>query len=179
MSPQDRQFLLACRARLKKTLRECEEVIAQAEYVRQVRPEVAPAIAPDEFIDMYAVRDWAREALVALDDMRPLPPAAAASPRRRRAPDMSDRPRRIRRSRRKGWRLPPGSRCVTKPGPFKNPFDWRVLGRPAAVAAFRDWILAPERADLRERVRRELRGLHLACYCPLGDPCHAEVLIAI
>lgn len=25
----------------------------------------------------------------------------------------------------------------------------------------------------------ELRGKHLACWCPLSQPCHADVLLAI
>jgi hypothetical protein len=28
-------------------------------------------------------------------------------------------------------------------------------------------------------VERELRGHDLACYCPLDEPCHADVLLAI
>ncbi len=31
----------------------------------------------------------------------------------------------------------------------------------------------------REQIRRELRGKNLACYCPLGDPCHRDVLLKI
>jgi hypothetical protein len=30
-----------------------------------------------------------------------------------------------------------------------------------------------------EDVRRELRGRDLACYCPLDESCHADVLIEI
>jgi hypothetical protein len=28
-------------------------------------------------------------------------------------------------------------------------------------------------------VKRELHGRDLACYCPLDEPCHADVLLAI
>jgi hypothetical protein len=28
-------------------------------------------------------------------------------------------------------------------------------------------------------VKRELRGRDLACYCPLDEPCHADVLLAV
>lgn len=27
--------------------------------------------------------------------------------------------------------------------------------------------------------KRELRGKNLACWCPLGKPCHADVLLEI
>jgi hypothetical protein len=30
-----------------------------------------------------------------------------------------------------------------------------------------------------EDARRELRGRDLACYCPLDEPCHADVLLAV
>lgn len=30
-----------------------------------------------------------------------------------------------------------------------------------------------------ERIRAELRGHDLACWCPLGQPCHADVLLEL
>lgn len=30
-----------------------------------------------------------------------------------------------------------------------------------------------------ERIRTELRGHDLACWCPLGQPCHADVLLEL
>ncbi len=30
-----------------------------------------------------------------------------------------------------------------------------------------------------EQVRRELRSKNLACWCPLDQPCHADVLLEI
>ena len=30
-----------------------------------------------------------------------------------------------------------------------------------------------------EEIRRELRGKNLACWCPLDQPCHADVLLRI
>jgi hypothetical protein len=47
------------------------------------------------------------------------------------------------------------------------------------VELFRAWIHAPEQAGVRQRVRRELRGLDLACWCKPGWPCHADVLLEI
>lgn len=31
----------------------------------------------------------------------------------------------------------------------------------------------------RQNVRAELRGKDLACWCPLDQPCHADVLLEI
>jgi hypothetical protein len=39
--------------------------------------------------------------------------------------------------------------------------------------------LAPNQAEYRASARRELRGKDLACYCPEGEPCHADVLLEI
>ena len=35
------------------------------------------------------------------------------------------------------------------------------------------------RADPADRIRNELAGSDLACWCPLGQPCHADVLLEI
>ena len=46
-----------------------------------------------------------------------------------------------------------------------------------AVRLFREWLTAPEQAELLEAFRHELRGFNLACWCPLDLPCHADVLL--
>ncbi|MDP9386457.1 MAG: DUF4326 domain-containing protein [Actinomycetota bacterium] len=30
-----------------------------------------------------------------------------------------------------------------------------------------------------EDVKQQLRGADLACYCPLNEPCHADVLLEV
>lgn len=97
---------------------------------------------------------------------------------------MTNQPIRVQRRRTRGYRLPPNTRCVTRPGPFGNtvavpapPGDFAA--HAVAVAAYRCWLLAPEQAEYRERVRRELRGYNLACYCRPDLPCHADVLLAV
>jgi hypothetical protein len=90
-------------------------------------------------------------------------------------------PQRIQRRRTRGYRLPPQTRCVTRPGPFGNPFPVACPGDPVShgetVARFETWLAAPEQAEFRARVRRELRGVNLACYCRPELPCHADVLL--
>jgi hypothetical protein len=51
--------------------------------------------------------------------------------------------------------------------------------RAAAVADYRQWIMQPEQAHLRDAARTELRGKDLACWCPPDQPCHADVLLAL
>jgi len=31
----------------------------------------------------------------------------------------------------------------------------------------------------KDTIKTELKGKHLACWCPLGSPCHADVLLQI
>ena len=91
-------------------------------------------------------------------------------------------PVRIRLSRRRGWRKPAAAVVVARPSRWGNPF--RVgpgRSREAAVAQYEAALLGIEGslgytvAD----VRRALAGRDLACWCPLDEPCHADVLLRI
>lgn len=88
-------------------------------------------------------------------------------------------PRRIRRRRTKGWKTPPNTVYVGRPTMFGNPFIVGVNAASAAgaKAAF-GWFVRRDRR-LWRWARKTLRGKNLACWCPLGTPCHADVLLAI
>lgn len=96
-------------------------------------------------------------------------------------------PKRIQRKRTKGWKMPPNTVSVTRPGPFGNPFrasdylgDSRSgKNRKMAVDAFRTWIEYDDQVALRERIRTELRGKDLACFCAICEQCHADVLLEL
>ena len=87
-------------------------------------------------------------------------------------------PRRLQRSRRKGARLPAGTVVVSRPTKWGNPHPL-ALGRAEAVRRYRDDLLAGRLPVSVDDVRRELGGKDLACYCPLDEACHADVLIEI
>jgi hypothetical protein len=53
------------------------------------------------------------------------------------------------------------------------------LGRAEAVRRYHDDLLAGRLTVTVEDVKRELPGRDLACYCPLDEPCHADVLLAV
>jgi hypothetical protein len=53
------------------------------------------------------------------------------------------------------------------------------LGRAEAVRRYRDDLLGGRLPVDADDVRTQLRGRDLACYCPLDEPCHADVLLAI
>lgn len=118
-------------------------------------------------------------------------------------PVMPDLPKRLQRKRVKGYRLPEGARCVTRPGKFGNPF---VVGQNIPFlpgrkvqdgrhAASLYHGSAPQNALLCEAIRAELKGADLACYCRLCDlhqagkpmgircpdcaPCHVDTMLEI
>ena len=84
--------------------------------------------------------------------------------------------RRIQRKRTKGWRMPPNTVYVGRPSKWGNPFPVAKYGRDLALFNFRQRMknLVLIGADFSE-----LRGKDLACWCPLGQPCHADVLLEI
>lgn len=85
-------------------------------------------------------------------------------------------PKRIQMTRNKPWRCEhPDAVIVARPSKWGNPFkigDENVPDAETAVAKFRDWGTEIEADELAE-----LRGKDLACWCPLGQPCHADVLL--
>ena len=89
-----------------------------------------------------------------------------------------DVPERIRLRRTKGWRKPEGAIVVARPSRWGNPYRVGVDGdRAACVRQYRDALVRGELAFTVEDVRRELTGHDLACWCPLEEPCHADVLL--
>lgn len=104
-------------------------------------------------------------------------------------------PERIQLRRERGWRKPRGTVIVGRPSKWGNPFivgdevaipiddgrDWLQadITPDVAVALYRSWLAADERKELVEDIATELSGLNLACWCPLDQPCHADVLLEI
>lgn len=92
---------------------------------------------------------------------------------------MAERPRRIQLRRTKGWRMPPNTVKVARPTRWGNPYRIGVECATAAeaVAEFRCDLVSNPLAVAE--VRAGLRGKSLACFCPLDQPCHADVLLAV
>lgn len=92
-------------------------------------------------------------------------------------------PQRIQLSRRRGWRKPDDAVTVARPSEWGNPFrvGENATSRADAVAQHRALVLqdASEWVAFRERVRTELRGKDLCCWCSLDGPCHADTLLEI
>jgi len=94
-------------------------------------------------------------------------------------------PERIQLRRTKGWRKPEGAVVVSRPSKWGNPYSSTGRGctRETAVEQFRDMLTRAPLNDagvpITETIRAELAGRDLACWCPLDQPCHADVLLAI
>jgi hypothetical protein len=117
-----------------------------------------------------------------------------------------DTPRRIQRQRAKGWRMPPNTVYVGRPTKWGNPFtleavvNWHLgayygdrlaIWREEAACLYRLWAThaeppeywrCPGSAYHMEPCALDfsaLRGKNLACWCRLGEPCHADVLLEL
>jgi hypothetical protein len=94
-------------------------------------------------------------------------------------------PDRIQLRRSRGWRKPAGAIVVARPSRWGNPFTVAEYG---AVDRFR-WYLTARRGDPAiaqrwpypsdDQIRTEVAGRDLACWCPPGAPCHADVLLRL
>lgn len=101
-------------------------------------------------------------------------------------------PNRIQRQRTKGWKMPPNTVSVTRPGRWGNPLRvgmWAGFTAADAVRQYRAWLARDltvrsyensfGKPPSCEEIRAELGGKNLACFCALGQPCHADVLLEI
>lgn len=102
--------------------------------------------------------------------------------------------KRIRLSRKKGWKLPENTVVVSRPTKWGNPFIVSKHGtREECVRKFELLCsgyycvsLDSECADAQQRFMHYakkhlamLRGKNLACWCALDAPCHADILLQI
>ena len=84
-------------------------------------------------------------------------------------------PVRIQRKRTRGWKMPAGAVYVGRPTKWGNSFNiTKLQTREMAIERFKFYASRPEFMDLSE-----LRGKDLACWCPLDQPCHADVLLEL
>jgi hypothetical protein len=94
-------------------------------------------------------------------------------------------PQRIQRKRTKGWKMPPNTVYVGRPTKWGNPYVPDVYderGRRECVSEYRKHFWRQNgrwHFDISELDITELRGKDLACWCPLDQPCHADILLEI
>lgn len=94
---------------------------------------------------------------------------------------------RFQRSRKRGWRKPPGAVIVTRPYTMGNPFTEKEYGRLGAIYQFVRMMSGrmddvPRYKEKRVRITGELGrlvGADVVCACHPDDPCHGDVLLAL
>ena len=102
-------------------------------------------------------------------------------------------PQRIQLKRTRGWRKPEGAIVVSRPSRWGNP--WKIGPETVPEEVVAEYRAAVWRATgairmgsksvgetyipSEEEIQRDLRGHDLACWCPLDEPCHADVLLEI
>jgi hypothetical protein len=104
---------------------------------------------------------------------------------------MGEAPQRVQLRRTKGWRMPPNTVSVARPGKFGNPFT--VGCNPSHFStALPSLCTSVEQAVVCFRYYADsfititsgrwiepLRGKNLGCWCKLDQPCHADVLLEL
>ncbi len=104
--------------------------------------------------------------------------------------------------------MPENTVSVTRPGRFGNPFTSPIVNDPnlslklfsemaegcwnpyllkgfsdhnvhQIYEAHRAWLLRIGKGHPIEIIRYELRGKNLACFCPLDQHCHADILLEL
>lgn len=105
-------------------------------------------------------------------------------------------PIRIQLSRKLGWRMPANTVKVDRSTKWGNPFPIgsEYPTAAAAVQRFRAAVIGPvldgkqcaPNAHQESYIGKiigsagqELAGKNLACWCPLDQPCHADVLLKL
>lgn len=122
-------------------------------------------------------------------------------------PSATAHPVRVQRKRTKDWKMPPNTVSVTRPGKWGNPFfiineegfPWITDARDPSMpvcnsdaekllglepghltwSAARKGVVALFRQQCCDRSFAALRGKNLACWCPLDQHCHADVLLEL
>lgn len=95
------------------------------------------------------------------------------------------KPHRIQLKRKKGWRLPSNTVIVDRRTPWGNPFTLE-LARSLHPNQSKNVMLTNCIQAFKEYANEQdvnwllpLRGKNLACWCPLNQPCHADVLLEL
>ena len=104
-------------------------------------------------------------------------------------------PKRIQRKRIKGWRMPENTVYVGRGSKWGNPYivvkkrtgGYMIKGYGRALYGWKTYAIDRSVELYRKRVAKhfhpldikELKGKNLACWCPLGHSCHADVLLEI
>ena len=95
------------------------------------------------------------------------------------------KPVRLQRKRTKGFKMesPNGLEIVYvgRPSRWGNQFAIRIYGLDGSIRRFKSAALVMKHAypEAFEEWIAPLRGKNLCCWCAIGSPCHADVLLEL
>jgi hypothetical protein len=119
---------------------------------------------------------------------------------------MTNEPHRVQLRRTKGWRMPPNTVKVARPGLWGNPYPVAEFGRELALELFASTVrgvwrpqtlkgkpddvvarayelhtgfLRRHAGDPEGNARRMLAGSNLACFCAPDEACHVDILLPL
>jgi hypothetical protein len=73
------------------------------------------------------------------------------------------------------WKKNPNAVLVARPSKWGNPFKVKDYGLEKSISLYEAW--------LREELKKDpsfldpLKGKDLVCYCPVNQPCHADIIL--
>jgi len=73
--------------------------------------------------------------------------------------------------------MPAGAVYVGRPSKWGNPFTLAEYGPKLALSNYRGRITGLVLVGAIDLA--ELRGKDLACWCKIGEPCHADILLEL
>lgn len=86
--------------------------------------------------------------------------------------------RRIQRKRVEGLAMPSNAVYVGRPTRWGNPFVVGIDGTlPRVLFLYKNWLWA--RIEENPDFLKPLKGKDLVCWCPLGRPCHADIILQV
>lgn len=113
-------------------------------------------------------------------------------------------PVRVQRKRTKGYKMPPNTKSVTRPGKFGNPYKIGMHNifdiKDRTGKSLKDYLIEKNGENkyhtiedcllayrqkingsqaMQRVVKHYLKGKNLACFCPLDKPCHADILLEV
>lgn len=118
-------------------------------------------------------------------------------------------PVRVQRKRTKGWKMPTNTVYVGRGTKWGNPYKvvenmvyekdgaWELKvncaneeeAKKTCLELYTNYLLPYKHGDdldlfffsnsMYELIKLELKGKNLACFCPLSEPCHADILLRL
>jgi len=73
------------------------------------------------------------------------------------------------------WKKNPNAVYVGRPSKWGNPFKVEEYGREKCLEKYREWLRIQILLD--HNFIEPLRGRDLVCFCPLNQPCHADIIM--